>query len=70
MEHAYADRKHSENVPQEKENAELQGPSLAALSSGAAQPTPEQRGRQVSLPDAMRSKMENAFGADLGALRL
>ena len=46
------------------------GPSLDALRTGAAVPTQEQMGRRVDLPDAMREKMENAFGADLSAVRL
>ena len=46
------------------------GPSMDALRSGAAKPTQEQIGRRVDLPDAMRSKMEDAFGADLSAVRL
>ena len=43
---------------------------MAALRAGAVMPTPNQMGRRVDLPDAMRSKMENAFGADLSAVRL
>ena len=46
------------------------GPSADALRSGAAKPTSEQMGRRVDLPDAMRSKMENAFGADLSSVKL
>ncbi len=46
------------------------GPSLDALRSGAAKATSEQMGRRVDLPDAMRSKMESAFGADLSAVKL
>ena len=46
------------------------GPSMDALRSGAAKPSPEQIGRRVDLPDAMRSKMEDAFGADLSAVKL
>ena len=69
MDHSYAERRQAEKNTAEKEAAEQQ-PSLAALRSGAAQPTPGQRGRQVDLPDAMRSKMENVFGADLSAVKL
>ncbi len=43
---------------------------MDALRTGAAQPTAEQMGRRVDLPDAMRTKMESAFGADLGAVKL
>ena len=46
------------------------GPGLEALRTGAAVPSAEQMGRRVDLPDAMRSKMENAFGADLSAVKL
>ena len=45
-------------------------PSLDALRAGMARPTPEQMGRRVDLPDAMREKMEDAFGADLSAVKL
>ena len=38
--------------------------------AGAAQPTREQTGHRVDLPDAMREKMESAFGADLSAVKL
>jgi hypothetical protein len=46
------------------------GPSLDALRTGSAVPSPEQMGHRVDLPDAMREKMENAFGADLSAVKL
>ena len=45
-------------------------PPIDALRSGAAAPAAEQMGHRVDLPDVMRSKMENAFGADLSAVRL
>ena len=45
-------------------------PSMEALRTGAAAPTREQMGRRVDLPDAMREKMESAFGADLSAVKL
>ncbi len=45
-------------------------PSMDALRSGALQPTREQIGRRVDLPAVMRTKMENAFGADLSAVKL
>ena len=47
-----------------------QEPTLDALRSGAVKPTREQMGHRVDLPDAMREKMENAFGADLSAVKL
>ena len=43
---------------------------MAALRAGAVMPTPNQMGRRVDLPDAMRAKMESAFGADLSAVKL
>ena len=70
MEQTYAPHAKAENVAREKKPPESQGPSMAALRSGAVMPTPGQRGRQVDLPDAMRAKMEHAFGADLAAVKL
>ena len=69
MDQLYSKRRQSEKSAAEKATAEQQ-PSLAALRSGAARPTAEQLGNRVDLPDAMRSKMENAFGADLSAVKL
>jgi len=69
MSYTYADRKRiNPTVPQE-DKAPSQ-PSMETLRSGAAKPTQEQMGRRVDLPDAMRSKMEDAFGADLSAVKL
>ena len=68
MSYTYADRKRTNDVPK-SEKASGQ-PSPEALRSGAALPSAEQMGRRVDLPDAMRAKMENAFGADLSAVRL
>ncbi len=70
MSHTYTNRKRSENSSPEKKSVEPQGPAMDALRSGAVQPTAEQMGHRVDLPDAMRSKMENAFGADLSAVKL
>ena len=70
MEQTYAPQKQAENVAKEKKAEESQGLSMAAMRTGAAMPNPGARGRQVDLPDAMRTKMESAFGADLAALRL
>ncbi len=69
MSYTYADRKPSKGVSPEKETVPAQ-PSMDTLRSGASRPTQEQLGRRVDLPDAMRSKMENAFGADLSAVKL
>ena len=70
MEQTYAPQKQQETASPEKKPLESQGPSMAALRTGAAMPTPGQKGQQVNLPDAMRAKMENAFGADLSAVKL
>ncbi len=71
MDHEYTSRKQEEKPEQKAAEEESSyGPSMAALASGAADPTPEQRGRSVDLPGAIRAKMENAFGADLSNLRL
>ncbi|MBQ6235811.1 MAG: DUF4157 domain-containing protein [Clostridia bacterium] len=69
MNHIYDNRKRAENTAQLRE-ATAQQPSLDALRSGAVKPTPEQMGHRVDLPDAMREKMENAFGADFSAVKL
>ncbi len=69
MSYTYATRKRNDDSAPKKETAPAQ-PSMDALRSGASQPTQEQMGHRVDLPDAMRAKMENAFGADLGAVKL
>lgn len=46
------------------------GPSMDALRSGTVKPSQEQLGQRVDLPDAIRSKMEDAFGTDLSAVKL
>ncbi len=68
MSYTYADRKRAESAAPRKETAPQ--PSMDDLRSGAAQPTAEQMGHRVDLPDTMRAKMENAFGADLSAVKL
>ncbi len=68
MSYQYANRKRTDPAPR-KEAAATQ-PSLDALRAGTAQPTSAQMGHRVDLPDAMREKMENAFGADLSAVKL
>ncbi len=65
-----ADRLRGEETASRTKETSEAGPSLAALRSGAASPSDGQRGRRVDLPAAMRAKMENAFGADLSAVRL
>ena len=71
MNHTYANRKRTEKAALNTVTPrEEQGPSPDALRSGAAAPTTEQMGHRVDLPDAMREKMESAFGADLSAVKL
>ena len=69
MSYTYANRKRADKTAPGKETAP-QKPSAEALRSGAAAPTAEQTGHRVDLPDVMRAKMENAFGADLSAVKL
>ena len=69
MSYTYAGRKRNNSPPPFKGSTSSQ-PSLSALRSVAEKPTDEQMGHRVDLPDAMRSKMENAFGADLSAVKL
>ena len=69
MSYTYAQRKRAEDAAAQKDAAPAQ-PSIEALRSGAAQPTAEQMGHRVDLPDAMRAKMEESFGADLSAVKL
>ena len=68
MSYTYANRKKTDGARQ-KETA-AQGPSLDELRAGSAAPSAEQMGHRVDLPDAMREKMESAFGADLSAVKL
>ena len=69
MSYAYASRKRANSTAPKSKTVAPQ-PSLDALRSGAAKPTQEQMGHRIDLPDAMRTKMENAFGADLSAVKL
>jgi|GEM_PF-3111074 len=68
MSYTYANRKRGSDAASKK--AAAQQPSMDALRAGTVKPTSEQMGHRVDLPDAMRSKMENAFGADLSAVKL
>ena len=69
MSFTYAERKPERETPARRaETAEW--PSAAPLRASAPPPDPGQLGRRVDLPEAMRAKMENAFGADLSAVRL
>ncbi len=69
MSYEYSQRKrgNQKEAPKADRPAE---PYLDALRTGAAAPTQEQMGRRVDLPDAMRAKMEESFGADLSAVKL
>ena len=69
MSYTYASKKKTDKAAPGTEAA-AKTPSLDALRTGAARPTGEQMGHRVDLPDAMRAKMENAFGTDLGAVKL
>ena len=69
MSYEYA-RRRTPSVARSNTEANRDRPSPEALRIGAAQPTREQLGRPVDLPEAMRSKMEDAFGVDLSAVRL
>ncbi len=69
MSHSYVGRKQAEK-PAGKTDESVRGPSMDALLTGAAAPSAGQKGRRVDLPEAMRSKMESAFGADLSDVRL
>ena len=68
MKQVYTNRKKAE--PSVRPHEPAAEPSFDALRTGAAAPTAEQMGHRVDLPDAMREKMENAFGADLSAVKL
>ena len=69
MSYTYAEKKRTEGAPK-RDAAPARGPSPEALRSGTAAPTAEQKGHRVDLPEAMREKMESAFGADLSAVKL
>ncbi len=68
MSYTYANRKKADDARQKETTA--QGPSLDELRAGSSAPSAEQMGHRVDLPDAMREKMETAFGADLSAVKL
>ena len=64
----YAERKKAgakASVPQDSAARRF-----SALQSGLSKPTSAEMGHRVDLPDAMRAKMENSFGADLSAVKL
>ena len=65
----YANRKKGGMQPAAQQETAASGPSLDALRAGAA-PSQAQMGHRVDLPDAIRAKMEESFGADLSAVKL
>ena len=69
MSYEYSQRKRADRIGAQQEASSAQ-PSLDALRAGTVKPTQEQKGSRVDLSDAMRSRMENAFGADLSAVKL
>ncbi len=69
MSYTYDKRRQGADTSKKQKTPSPQ-PSLDALRSGSAKPTSEQMGHRVDLPDAMREKMESAFGADLSAVKL
>ena len=69
MSYLYDSRKRTDGKGA-KEAPVTNAPSLDALRTGSDAPTQEQMGHRVDLPDAMREKMEDAFGADLSAVKL
>ena len=69
MEYKYANRARAKKAAPRTDTGALR-PSLEALRAGTAAPTAEQKGHRVDLPEAMREKMESAFGADLSAVKL
>lgn len=59
-----------EAAPKESRISSAPGPSLEAIAGGLARPSSQQTGHPVDLPEAMRRKMENAFGTDFSNVRL
>lgn len=71
MSYTYAKRRHADNASHASQKTRSSSHiSMDALRSSMAKPTTAQLGHRVNLPDAMRAKMENAFGADLSAVKL
>ena len=77
MSYTYAQKRQAAARTAQTEAQEKTGDSavpnsvrLAALEAGKASPTAAEMGRRVDLPEAMRTRMEASFGADLSAVRL
>ncbi len=68
MSYTYEQRKKASPRAPAAQNA---APERAeALERGMVKPASAEMGHRVDLPDAMRAKMENSFGADLSAVKL
>ena len=72
MSYTYDQRKRTapEASPKASRTSSAPGPSMEAIAAGLARPSTQQMGHRVDLPEAMRQKMENAFGTDFSAVRL
>ncbi len=70
MGNAYAQRKLALRPTGQKAASQKETARPSALRAGLAQPSAAEKGSPIDLPDAMRAKMENAFGADLSAVKL
>ena len=72
MSYAYDQRKRTapKVSPKASRTSSAPGPSMEAIAAGLARPSTQQMGHRVDLPEAMRQKMENAFGTDFSAVRL
>ena len=68
MSYTYLNKK--KTADPERAGKAAEHPSLDELRAGSSAPSAEQMGHRVDLPDAMREKMESAFGADLSAVKL
>ena len=69
MSYAYAEPKKKSSRGSGPRPADA-APLLDALRSGAAQPTSAQLGHRIDLSEAMRARMEGAFGANLSGVQL
>ena len=69
MSYAYAEPKKKSSRSSGPRPADA-APQLDALRSGAAQPTSAQLGHRIDLSEAMRARMEGAFGANLSGVQL
>ena len=71
MSYTHAERRRAENAASKAAaQPAAHRPSADALLTGRMMPARDRPGRAIDLPGAMRAKMENAFGADLSAVRL